>query len=202
MPGQNVIRNDASGVPAGRDESPRRDGLASWADAYLELAATTLRYDWIEQYSSIGGIADMTHSSQSWLKQADHELSFAKYALYEAGYDIAAYLSQKSVETRLKGYIVSSGEDFYRTHNLYHLARHLEELIDYSFGENELERLKDLTTMQVIARYPVDDADMAPMEAITHSRAADCVHTAERWATLLPYLSNEADETSYVEPKT
>jgi len=41
MPGQNVIRNESGRVPAHRDRSPRRDGLARWADAYLELAATT-----------------------------------------------------------------------------------------------------------------------------------------------------------------
>jgi HEPN domain-containing protein len=132
----------------------------------------------------------MDQRASQWLEQADHELAFAQINYDHGGYDIAAVLSQQSVEKRLKGMILASGSDFTRTHNLYKLAKDLEHAAETTFDDADLDHLKDLSTLQVAARYPVDDGDMAPAAAITRSRAAEAIDTARRWADLLPAPTN------------
>jgi HEPN domain-containing protein len=86
--------------------------------------------------------------------------------------------------------ILASGSDFTRTDNLYKLAKDLERAAEMTFEDADLDHLKDLSTLQVTARYPVDEGDMTPAAAITRSRATEAIDTARRWANLLPAPTN------------
>jgi HEPN domain-containing protein len=60
----------------------------------------------------------MSEETNAWMRQAKHELTFARQALASGANDIACYLGQQALEKFLKGLIILAGQDAPRIHNL------------------------------------------------------------------------------------
>ncbi len=102
-------------------------------------------------------------------------------ALRDEAYDWAAYGAHQAVEKLLKHLIVRAGTPFERTHDLALLATSLQEA-GIAAGEELgglLDDLKELTQMNIVARYPLGDG-AAPVDLITRRQAERAIETADR----------------------
>ena len=89
-----------------------------------------------------------------WLVKARHDWSVAEQVLTSGGEetDVAAFHCQQAVEKMLKGYLVSRGIEFGKTHDLGRLLDHCAD------SDTQFDALRDdvepLTLYAVAFRYP------------------------------------------------
>ncbi len=135
----------------------------------------------------------MQPSRSAWRRQAEHDLERAKAALRDEAYDWAAYGAHQAVEKLLKHLILRAGAPFERTHDLALLATSLREA---GVAGDELsglvDDLKELTQMNVVARYPLGDG-AAPVDLITHRQAERAVETAGKVVAVVDALEDAGD---------
>ena len=94
----------------------------------------------------------MTEQHKKWLQRAYDDLNFATLGLENDYYSQVCFLSQQCIEKCLKGYIVSKGDVYERTHSLLRLCQVVPELnIDLAPFKKEI-RLID--KFYIPTRYP------------------------------------------------
>lgn len=135
----------------------------------------------------------MAEDTNAWLRQAEHELRFARQALASGANDIACYLGQQALEKYLKGLIILAGREVPRIHNLYGLASKLRDATGIAFTDEEMDALKEISFFNIVARYPMGGEELAPMEAITAQQAQRTIDMAAR---LMARLAPDAAEAS------
>ena len=127
-------------------------------------------------------------------RQAEHDLEQAKAALRDGAHDWAAYGSQQAVEKLLKHLMIRAGARFERTHVLALLATSLWQA---GVAPDELgallDDLKELTQMNLVARYPLGDG-AAPVDLITRRQAERAIETADRAFAVADALERGAGE--------
>ncbi|MCK9401664.1 MAG: HEPN domain-containing protein [Bacteroidales bacterium] len=93
--------------------------------------------------------------AKEWIKKADDDYKSAKVVLTEGGYlGTTCFLSQQMSEKYLKGYLVFSGKNVEKIHDLIKLLNECKK-IKYEFVklENECILLNDY---YIETRYPLD----------------------------------------------
>lgn len=122
----------------------------------------------------------MAEEMNAWMRQGEHELSFARQALAAGANDIACYLGQQALEKYLKGLIILAGREAPRTQNLDRLALELREAAGIGVSEADVDALKEISFFTVTAQYPVGGEDVAPVDAITSDQAERTIDVASR----------------------
>jgi len=134
----------------------------------------------------------MAEDTNAWMRQGEHELSFARQALGSGANDIACYLGQQALEKYLKGLIILAERDAPRTQNLDGLASKLRDATGIDFTDADMDALKEVSFFNVVARYPLGDEEVAPMEAITRDQAEKTIDVAARLMARLAPAAAEA----------
>lgn len=107
-----------------------------------------------------------------WYKQACHDLEMAEKNIEIEGYDVAAFLSQQSVEKLLKAIFAFEGRNIPRSHYIDELAQELH------VAQEVLDDVLELTADYMFARYP-DVADHVPYEEYDEDIAREKVNRAQ-----------------------
>ncbi|MCK4356230.1 HEPN domain-containing protein [Candidatus Bipolaricaulota bacterium] len=111
---------------------------------------------------------------RGWIEKAESDLKIAVIAL-KAGEDCpadaVAFHAHQCVEKYLKAFLVSSGTDFPKTHNIEELMARIPENFRPNLAEEEQDRLTEYAT---VTRYPGD------YEPISLTEAREAVEIAQR----------------------
>lgn len=130
-----------------------------------------------------------------WYKQALHDLDMAEKNIAIEGYDVAAFLSQQSVEKLLKAIFVFEGIKIPRSHHIDELAQKLK------IPDSLLDDVLELTADYMLARYP-DVADHVPYEEYDESISREKVHRAQNiFSGLTLRLKDLADSNTLTIPE-
>ncbi len=137
---------------------------------------------------------DIAHK---WFKQPKHDLLMAEKNLSIEGYDVAAFLSQQSVEKLLKSIFALEGKQIPRIHYIDELSRKL------GLSEEIMNDVIQLTVDYTFSRYP-DVSELVPYEEYNEEIAQEKVDQAkrifkllkERYQELEGQMDDKAEETN------
>ena len=130
-----------------------------------------------------------------WYKQARHDLEMAEKNIEIEGYDVAAFLSQQSVEKLLKAIFAFEGRSIPRSHYIDELAQELH------VAQEMLDDVLELTADYMFARYP-DVADHVPYEEYDKEIAREKVSRAQNiFERLKERLQGLEDDEDHEEEK-
>jgi len=101
---------------------------------------------------------------RKWFIKADHDLKTGKdeLATEEPATDTVCFHMQQGVEKYLKGFLVYSGKELIRTHDLSTILQQTLD-VDVDFGKLRALNVEQLTDHAVQSRYP-DDFYIPPVE--------------------------------------
>ncbi|MBI1884261.1 MAG: HEPN domain-containing protein [Chlamydiae bacterium] len=117
----------------------------------------------------------MTAPHERWIYFAEEDLAFAKAGLEDGFYSHVCFLSQQAVEKMMKGYLVSQGKDYPRTHGLVSLWKEMKT----GWLDEHLSPIKKLSEFYVPLRYP--DAVAGSLEKGLPDK--EDAKNALKWAT-------------------
>lgn len=92
----------------------------------------------------------MTKSHDPWFHFSQEDLDFAKSGLKDGFYSHVCFLSQQAVEKAMKGYLVTQGRDYPKTHGLISLLGCMK----VTWLDPYLSQIKKLSEFYVPLRYP------------------------------------------------
>lgn len=119
---------------------------------------------------------------ERWLNQAWDDLQFARLGLEQGFHAQACFLSQQVIEKCLKGYLVSRGRLYPKTHKLVDLLQLCGEILQELMPLEGLFRVID--GYYIPARYPdaaPSGGEMSPGAA----QAGEAIETAENVYALI-----------------
>ena len=122
---------------------------------------------------------DSENTARAWLRQAEHDLDFAQYALDSQFYSHACFFSQQVAEKTLMSLSLAyfRGDRYVTGHSLINLARALEnsypEITDY------LRALRRLNLYYIATRYPDVLAGSVPYDCFDREQAEEALQFAE-----------------------
>ncbi|MBI5803892.1 HEPN domain-containing protein [Candidatus Pacearchaeota archaeon] len=114
----------------------------------------------------------MEEEISNWWKQAKHDLKSAEYNLEGNRLDVAAFLSQQTVEKSLKALYIQKYKKLKKTHSISILGKELE------LSDSLLRKISTLEPVYQRTRYP-DVSQKIPAEEFTLSDVQDFVNIAE-----------------------
>ncbi|MDI6731259.1 MAG: HEPN domain-containing protein [Candidatus Margulisbacteria bacterium] len=95
-----------------------------------------------------------------WVENAEYDLQTAEAMNNSSRYAYTAFMCQQSIEKILKGiYLQDNNKEAPRSHNLSYLIG----LLNYSFQENTIALLAELSTYYLEGRYPTYKEKMAQL---------------------------------------
>lgn len=125
---------------------------------------------------------DSTGEAGRWLRQAEHDLEFARMALREGFFSQTCFISQQVAEKALKALLYHRGERAVLGHSLMDL---LERLREQAPGVDALrEAAGILDQYYVSTRYPNGLPGGVPFEAFARGQAEAAVGHAGRFVEL------------------
>lgn len=101
----------------------------------------------------------MNETVEEWFRKASNDFNNAKKLLDSADdetYDLICFLCQQSIEKLLKALLIQKGQPIDKIHNLDKLGVQAKE--HYPDLDVNLNRLKTLSTIGIMSRYPEYDA--------------------------------------------
>lgn len=113
----------------------------------------------------------------TWLRQARHDLDMAGVAEDHGSHDWAAHGAQQAAEKALKALVLAAGQAPDLTHDLLRLVR-VAQSLDLLPADAALGELGELTTLNIVSRYPTGDSLSAPFELISRRQAGRALETA------------------------
>lgn len=119
----------------------------------------------------------MKPAAESWLKQAQEDLRYAKAAHEDGFYGWACFACQQSAEKALKAVLVESKDAVEKTHRLIHLAVQAEQFVPEI--ANLKARLDVLNQYYGATRYADLHGAIAPYEQYDESAAQEAIQFAE-----------------------
>ena len=98
--------------------------------------------------------------AKEWLEKADHDFDAVNDILKGSGHpDVAGVLLQQGIEKYLKGYLISKGWKFVKTHDLKEL---LDEAVKYNpVFDNYYDLLDMITGYYFEEKYPFGGAEIS-----------------------------------------
>ena len=136
----------------------------------------------------------MTDRVAAWFRQARQDVAQAARCLEDGSWEWAGYISQQGVEKALKGAILATGIPYPHIRSLPALAEVLTDRLALVFSAEDLDSLKELSQFNVMARYPIGDEAIAPIDAISSRQAARAVDAAR------DFVARIAATVSQIEP--
>lgn len=119
----------------------------------------------------------MKKAAQSWLKQAEEDIRYAKSALKDSFYAWVCFAAQQSAEKSLKAVLVEKQNTLEKSHRLIHLAKQAEHFIP------EIAELHDkldvLNQYYGATRYADLHDSAAPYEQYDEKLAQEAIEFAE-----------------------
>ena len=124
---------------------------------------------------------DSEAEAQRWLRQAEHDLSFARLALRERYWAQACFVAQQAAEKALKSLAYGAGDRLVVGHSLVELvARLSDRFLDLATLR---EQAGILDQYYIATRYPNGLAGGVPFEAFGERQASEAVAGAERFVS-------------------
>jgi HEPN domain-containing protein len=125
--------------------------------------------------------ANVLQKVRQWLDFADEDLRLGRHGMNMTvappPYRLIAYHAQQCAEKCLKAYLVLQAVDFPYTHNLGHL---LDLCATRGRWAEDLRDAEELTPFAITARYPGEDEEVTPPEAMRALDLAERVRTVVR----------------------
>ncbi len=119
----------------------------------------------------------MKKAAESWLKQAEEDIRYAKSALEDGFYAWACFAAQQSAEESLKAVLVEKQDTVEKSHRLIHLAKQAEQFIP---GISSVrDKLDVLNQYYGATRYADLHDSAAPYEQYDKGLAAEAIEFAK-----------------------
>lgn len=122
---------------------------------------------------------DSTGEAERWLRQAEHDLEFARMALREGFFSQACFIAQQAAEKALKALLYHRGERVVLGHSLMELLERLRDQVSWVDALREAAGILD--QYYVPTRYPNGLPGGVPYEAFARGQAEAAVEDAGRF---------------------
>lgn len=116
----------------------------------------------------------------AWLRQVESDLAQARESLTAGRAEWACYAASQAGEKVVKAGLIALAADEVWGHNVAALLTRLAKEAEATCPAALLDDAKILTQFNVLSRYPVGDAAMAPVDLMTRAQAAEAIAAAER----------------------
>lgn len=123
----------------------------------------------------------MKKPHEEWFYMAGEDLRFAASGMKDGFYAHVCGLSQQAAEKAMKGYLVFSGKDYPKSHDLPALCR----LMDVDWLDDYLGALKKLSQFYVPLRYPDAIAGSLPEGLPGEKEARQAIKWAQEIVELI-----------------
>ena len=125
---------------------------------------------------------------KKWLAKAEDDLKFAKVGLENQFYSQVCFLSQQAIEKALKGFLVSKGRLYPKTHKLIELKRLCADIL--SNLEEFDDSLRIVDEYYIPSRYPDGVPGSFKDGLPSVENAKEALETAEK---ILDLVNNELE---------
>ena len=123
----------------------------------------------------------------AWLRQSLNDYEMATILFSSNKWDGACYHLQQAVEKLLKYIISDAGHPIRHIHSVHELAKDCNKGLEANVFDNEIiDRYKELTQYNTIARYP--SSCEAPVDIITKKQAQSALDTFNETLIILGQL--------------
>ena len=122
-------------------------------------------------------------SHEKWLAKAEDDLQFAKVGLENQFYSQVCFLSQQAIEKALKGFLVSKGRLYPKTHKLIELKGLCAAILPSLEGLEDSLRIVD--EYYIPSRYPDGVPGSFKDSLPNRKNAKEALETAEKILSLI-----------------
>lgn len=131
-------------------------------------------------------VRSVSNRHEQWLKQAEEDLAVAKLVMRHAHMAHACFFSQQCMEKSLKGFLLSRGESYRRTHRLIELLLQCRKA-NPAFLDFDVDCMV-VDQYYIPTRYP-DSVPRGAVDAVPgEAEAAEAVAAAE---TLFQFVQQQ-----------